>query len=62
MDADADLDVVARRIAWVKLMNSGQTCIAPDYVLVDTRRSATLVEKTVADVAGGRCAAGEPAG
>ncbi|MCW3472714.1 aldehyde dehydrogenase family protein [Rhodococcus pyridinivorans] len=33
--ADADLAVAARRIAWVKLMNSGQTCIAPDYVLVD---------------------------
>lgn len=35
--ADADLVVAARRIAWVKLLNSGQTCIAPDYVLVDRR-------------------------
>lgn len=33
--ADADLDVTARRIAWTKLINSGQTCIAPDYLLVD---------------------------
>ncbi len=33
--ADADLEVTARRIAWTKLMNSGQTCIAPDYLLVD---------------------------
>ena len=32
---DADVEVAARRIAWVKLLNSGQTCIAPDYVLVD---------------------------
>lgn len=32
--ADADLAIVARRLAWVKFMNSGQTCIAPDYVLV----------------------------
>ncbi|MBB2506244.1 aldehyde dehydrogenase family protein [Amycolatopsis echigonensis] len=31
----ADIEVAARRVAWVKLMNSGQTCIAPDYVLVD---------------------------
>lgn len=31
----ADLAVAARRIAWVKTMNSGQTCISPDYVLVD---------------------------
>ncbi len=33
--ADADLGVAARRIAWLKLMNSGQTCLAPDYLLVD---------------------------
>ncbi|MFR9774030.1 aldehyde dehydrogenase family protein [Nocardia sp. SC052] len=31
----ANLEVAARRIAWSKFMNSGQTCIAPDYVLVD---------------------------
>jgi aldehyde dehydrogenase (NAD+) len=33
--ADANLGVAARRIAWTKLMNSGQTCIAPDYLMVD---------------------------
>lgn len=43
--ADADLDVVARRIAWVKLMNSGQTCIAPDYVLVHESVKESLVDK-----------------
>jgi len=32
--ADADVEVTARRIAWGKFVNSGQTCIAPDYVLV----------------------------
>ncbi|RNL80180.1 aldehyde dehydrogenase family protein [Nocardioides marmorisolisilvae] len=32
---DANLGVAARRIAWTKLMNSGQTCIAPDYLMVD---------------------------
>lgn len=32
---NADIEVAARRVAWVKLMNSGQTCIAPDYVLVE---------------------------
>lgn len=30
----ADLDVAARRIIWGKLLNAGQTCIAPDYILV----------------------------
>ena len=33
IDADADLEVTARRIAWGKFYNAGQTCIAPDYVL-----------------------------
>ncbi|WP_064444714.1 aldehyde dehydrogenase family protein [Rhodococcus sp. YH3-3] len=45
--ADADLDIVARRIAWVKMLNSGQTCIAPDYVLVDASVRDTLVGKIV---------------
>lgn len=34
VDADADLAVAAARIAWAKFMNAGQTCIAPDYLLV----------------------------
>ncbi len=33
--ASADLDVAARRIVWGKFLNAGQTCIAPDYVLVE---------------------------
>jgi aldehyde dehydrogenase (NAD+) len=48
--ADADIDVAARRIAWVKLLNSGQTCIAPDYVLADHRIVADLVDKIVSNV------------
>jgi aldehyde dehydrogenase (NAD+) len=43
--ADADLDVAARRIAWVKLLNSGQTCIAPDYLLVEEPVRDALVAK-----------------
>jgi aldehyde dehydrogenase (NAD+) len=35
--ADAPLDITARRIAWGKFMNAGQTCVAPDFVLVDRR-------------------------
>jgi aldehyde dehydrogenase (NAD+) len=42
--ADADIDVAAKRIAWTKLMNSGQTCIAPDYVLVEEAVRERLVE------------------
>lgn len=34
VDKGADLPAAARRIAWGKLLNNGQTCIAPDYLLV----------------------------
>jgi len=33
--ADANIDVAAKRIAWAKFLNAGQTCVAPDYVLVE---------------------------
>ncbi len=33
--AKANVQVAARRVAWAKLLNSGQTCVAPDYVLVE---------------------------
>ncbi|MEO6470399.1 MAG: aldehyde dehydrogenase family protein, partial [Aeromicrobium sp.] len=49
--ADADLDVAARRIAWVKLLNSGQTCVAPDYVIAEKSIGAELVKKIVATFA-----------
>ena len=34
IDKTADLKVTARRLAWGKTLNSGQTCIAPDYILI----------------------------
>ena len=34
VDKCADIKVAARRLAWGKTLNSGQTCIAPDYVLI----------------------------
>lgn len=43
--ADADIDVAAKRIAWTKLLNSGQTCVAPDYVLADATIRDELVAK-----------------
>jgi acyl-CoA reductase-like NAD-dependent aldehyde dehydrogenase len=44
VDRDADIETTARRIAWGKFINSGQTCIAPDYVLVHSSKEAALVE------------------
>jgi aldehyde dehydrogenase (NAD+) len=59
--ADADIDVAARRIAWVKLLNSGQTCIAPDYVLADRKIADELVGKIVANVHDFRSGEADPA-
>lgn len=44
VDAEVDMAVAARRIAWGKFLNAGQTCVAPDYVLVHRDREADLVE------------------
>ncbi|MEB3320409.1 MAG: aldehyde dehydrogenase family protein [Cyanobium sp.] len=42
--ADADLGVTARRLAWGRSLNAGQTCIAPDHVLVEAAVRQPLVE------------------
>lgn len=44
VDASADLNVAARRIVWGKFTNAGQTCVAPDYVLVDETVEKPLLE------------------
>lgn len=43
VDADADIDVAARRIAWGKTLNAGQTCIAPDYLLIHHSRQEEFI-------------------
>jgi aldehyde dehydrogenase (NAD+) len=48
--ASADLTVTARRIAWGKFLNAGQTCIAPDYVLADRAIRDELVDRLAAQV------------
>ncbi|MEV0184986.1 aldehyde dehydrogenase family protein [Streptomyces sp. NPDC050625] len=42
VDRDADIEVVADRLARGKFLNAGQTCVAPDYVLTDPRTAAAL--------------------
>ncbi|MCB1002994.1 MAG: aldehyde dehydrogenase family protein, partial [Acidimicrobiales bacterium] len=50
VSADANLDVAAKRIVWGKFLNAGQTCIAPDYVLVDRSVHDLLVDRMRAAV------------
>ncbi len=45
VDASANLEEAARKIAWGKYFNCGQICIAPDYVLVDERVRDELVDQ-----------------
>ena len=44
VDSSANIATVARRIAWGKSLNAGQTCIAPDYLLVHKSVKAELIE------------------
>ena len=45
VNRDTDLQVAARRIAWGKFLNAGQTCVAPDYVLAHESIADELVER-----------------
>ncbi|WP_409334241.1 coniferyl aldehyde dehydrogenase [Bradyrhizobium manausense] len=50
VDVTADLDEAAERIAYGKLLNAGQTCIAPDYVLVPEPSMQSFAEKVRAQM------------
>ncbi|ACJ32655.1 aldehyde dehydrogenase [Anoxybacillus flavithermus] len=45
VDSSAHLELAAKRIVWGKFLNAGQTCIAPDYVLVHEAIKQPLLEK-----------------
>lgn len=45
VDKTADIDLAARKITWGKLLNAGQTCIAPDYLLVHNSVKEALLER-----------------
>lgn len=44
LDNTVDIELAAKRILWGKLINSGQTCIAPDYLLCTKEVQANFVE------------------
>ena len=50
VDKSANLDVTVSRIAWCKWMNAGQTCVAPDYILVDESIKDVFIEKLQAKI------------
>ncbi len=51
VDSDADLERAADRVAWGKFINGGQTCVAPDYVLVHESVERTFLDKMSRSIA-----------
>ena len=52
VDRDADLRIAARRIAWGKSLNGGQTCIAPDYLFLHEDIREAFIEAFRTELAG----------
>ena len=52
VDETADIDKAAERIVWAKFINAGQTCVAPDYVLLHESKTQAFVEKARQAIAG----------
>ncbi|CAD5226125.1 unnamed protein product [Bursaphelenchus okinawaensis] len=52
IDNDCDLNITARRVMWGKLLNVGQVCVAPDYVILigDQERKDKFVEECVKNI------------
>lgn len=49
--ADCNIAVAARRIVWAKFLNAGQTCVAPDYLLVEKSIEERFIEALKAEAA-----------
>lgn len=45
VDKDADITLAARRIAWGKTLNAGQTCIAPDYLMLHSQIKQQFIDQ-----------------
>ncbi|MBI2071303.1 MAG: aldehyde dehydrogenase family protein [Elusimicrobia bacterium] len=58
IDETADIPTAAKRIMWAKFLNAGQTCVAPDYVLVHESKAEEFIEESKKVVAA-RYGAGE---
>ncbi len=50
VDSSADIELAAKRIAFGKCLNAGQTCVAPDYVLVQKSIKAAFCEGLTASI------------
>lgn len=47
VDCESNVDMAAKKIVWGKLLNAGQTCVAPDYLLVHHSLEQNLIEALI---------------
>jgi len=50
IDETVNLKLTARRLVWGKFLNAGQTCIAPDYLLVKPEIKQALIEHLISEI------------
>ena len=50
IDKSANIKIAARRVAWGKTLNAGQTCIAPDYILIHEDIKEAFIKEFAAQV------------
>jgi aldehyde dehydrogenase (NAD+) len=50
VDASANITYAAKKIVWSKIMNAGQTCVAPDYLMVHQSVKDSLIREIVAQL------------
>ena len=48
---DCNIKMAVKRLVWAKFLNAGQTCIAPDYILVDQSMKKVFLEALVTEIA-----------
>ncbi|HWB64195.1 MAG TPA: aldehyde dehydrogenase family protein [Chitinophagales bacterium] len=50
IDDSANINAAVKKITWGKFLNCGQTCIAPDYILIDEKKKDEFIEKLSANI------------
>jgi aldehyde dehydrogenase (NAD+) len=50
VDKNIDIDSAAKKIIWGKLVNSGQTCVAPDYILIHSEDQDKFIDSMISHV------------
>lgn len=50
VDETANIDVAVKRIAWGKFVNAGQTCVAPDHVIIHSSKKQEFIDRMLSEI------------